>query len=49
MASIAATARAVEASKVSSTYERFAGICAMLAGGLTLVWLGVSLWRGARS
>ena len=38
MASIAATARAVEASKVSSTYERFAGICAILAGGLTLVY-----------
>jgi hypothetical protein len=37
MASIAATARA-GASSVSSSYDRFAGICAIAAGGLTLVY-----------
>jgi hypothetical protein len=38
MASIAATARPAEAGAVSTAYDRFAGICAVLAGGLTLVY-----------
>jgi hypothetical protein len=38
MASIAATARPAEAGAASTTYDRFAGICAVLAGGLTLVY-----------
>jgi hypothetical protein len=38
MASIAATARVAEASPVSSSFDRFAGICAIAAGGLTLVY-----------
>lgn len=39
MASIAATARVGEASvSTSSPYERFAGICAILAGALTLLY-----------
>src|SRR5919204_2121366 len=38
MASIAATARVGESSAASSAYERFAGICAILAGGLTLLY-----------
>src|SRR5438132_4324444 len=38
MASIAATVRVDESSAASSAYDRFAGICAILAGGLTLVY-----------
>ena len=38
MASIAATAHAAEGSTVSSAYDRFAGSCAIAAGGLTLVY-----------
>jgi hypothetical protein len=38
MASIAATARVKETSAASTPYERFAGICAMLAGVLTLLY-----------
>jgi hypothetical protein len=38
MASIAATARVKETSAASTPYERFAGICAILAGVLTLLY-----------
>ena len=38
MASIAATVRVDESSAASSPYERFAGVCAVLAGALTLLY-----------
>ena len=38
MATIAATGRVGEATTVSTPYERFAGICAIAAGVLTLVY-----------